>query len=187
MAPEIVLMLWYYTGLFDSIICTGQFEDTSSLKEGHEMITKLTKRDVCAGIGAQLLIDDSLENALLCTSPSPDSSTVKPSAATAPSDPASPFPSFSLSNASTTTSSSAPTPTLLFGQFEWNKRQSFSTDNRPEAAFDARLAAEGPEFWKKDDVDIEAKAKEGLPLWRVRDWAEAVRWIGKAKKEGRLI
>ncbi|KZP32280.1 hypothetical protein FIBSPDRAFT_1036915 [Athelia psychrophila] len=150
-----------FPGLFDSIICTGQFEDASALKEGHELITKLTKQDVCLSIGAKLLIDDSLENALHCASHS--------------------------------SAAGPPTPVLLFGAYEWNKRQSFSTDNRDDRAFAARLVTEGPEFWKKDDVDIDAIRKgdgkgEGgeVPLWRVRNWAETVRWIGKAREEGRL-
>lgn len=32
-------------GLFDSVICTGQFEDMLA-KPGHELVTKLTKQEV---------------------------------------------------------------------------------------------------------------------------------------------
>ncbi|KAG6866031.1 hypothetical protein C0991_009440 [Blastosporella zonata] len=54
----------HYPGLFDSIICTGQFKDAH--KTGHEVVTKLSKAQVCADLGAVLLIDDSVENALQC-------------------------------------------------------------------------------------------------------------------------
>ena len=37
---------YYITGLFDSVICTGQFEDTDSTRPGHELVTKLTKQQV---------------------------------------------------------------------------------------------------------------------------------------------
>jgi hypothetical protein len=103
---------------------------------------------VCLDLGAKLLIDDSLENALLCASHNP------------------------------------PTPVLLFGDYEWNKRQSFSTDHRDEMTFSRRLEAEGPEFWKNDDLKV--VYPEGAPLWRVRDWGEAVRWIEKARSDGRM-
>ncbi|KAG6844335.1 hypothetical protein H0H87_007693 [Tephrocybe sp. NHM501043] len=54
----------HFPGLFDSIICTGQFKDAH--KTGHEVVTKLSKAQVCADLGAVLLIDDSAENALQC-------------------------------------------------------------------------------------------------------------------------
>jgi len=136
-----------FPDLFDSVICTGQFEDAAG-KSGHELVTKLTKQEVCLDLGAKLLIDDSLENALLCASHNP------------------------------------PTPVLLFGDYEWNKRQSFSTDNRDDMTFSRRLEAEGPEFWKNDDLKV--VYPEGAPLWRVRDWGETVRWIEKARKNGKL-
>jgi len=135
-----------YTDLFDGIICTGQFEDVIG-KPGRELVTKLTKHQVCLDLGAQLLIDDSLENALLC-------------------------------------GHHPPIPVLLFGDYEWNKRQSFSTDHRDDMTFSRRLEAEGPEFWKTDDLkDV---YPDGARLWRVRDWGEAVRWVEKAREEGRL-
>ncbi|KAF9455020.1 hypothetical protein P691DRAFT_654605 [Macrolepiota fuliginosa MF-IS2] len=54
----------HFPGLFDSIICTGQFKDAH--KTGHEVVTKLSKSQVCEDIGAKLLIDDSAENGLQC-------------------------------------------------------------------------------------------------------------------------
>jgi hypothetical protein len=50
--------------------------------------------------------------------------------------------------------------------------------------FSRRLETEGPEFWKNDDSKVDCP--EGAPLWRVRDWGEAVRWIKKARKDGRI-
>lgn len=50
--------------LFDSIICTGQFKDVH--KGGHEVVTKLSKAQVCADMEVKLLIDDSAENAIQC-------------------------------------------------------------------------------------------------------------------------
>ena len=35
----------HFPGLFDSVICTGQFEDLAG-KSGHELVTKLTKQEV---------------------------------------------------------------------------------------------------------------------------------------------
>ncbi|KAF9015478.1 hypothetical protein BDQ17DRAFT_1341135 [Cyathus striatus] len=52
----------HFPGIFDSIICTGQFKDAH--KTGHEVVTKLSKAQVCVDLGAILLIDDSAENAL---------------------------------------------------------------------------------------------------------------------------
>ncbi|KIM85455.1 hypothetical protein PILCRDRAFT_817479 [Piloderma croceum F 1598] len=135
----------HFPGLFDSVICTGQFEDVNS---GHELVTKLTKQEVCLSLGAKLLIDDSLENALLCASHTP------------------------------------PTPVLLFGDYEWNKRQSLSTDHRNDMTFARRLETEGPEFWKNDDQKV--VYPEGAPLWRVRDWGETIRWIEKAREQGKI-
>jgi len=137
----------HFPGLFDSIICTGQFEDMT-VQSGHELVTKLTKQEVCMDLGAKLLIDDSLENALLCSSYNP------------------------------------PTPVLLFGDYEWNKRQSFSTDYRDDMTFSRRLETEGAEFWKKDDLKV--VYPEGAPLWRVRDWGETIRWIERARADGRI-
>jgi hypothetical protein len=70
------------------MICTGQFKDAH--KTGHEIVTKLNKsqvrtywaptggfterrhnKQVCADLGAKLLIDDSAENALDCATEKP--------------------------------------------------------------------------------------------------------------------
>lgn len=107
--------LWFCTGVFDSIVCTGQFKDAAK-SEGatHEVVTKLSKAQVCADLGAILLIDDSAENALqVCTA-------------------------------------DEPTPVLLFGNYEWNKRICSAKDASDGISFDIRLAAcGGKEFWKE--------------------------------------
>lgn len=77
-----------------------------------------------------------------------------------------------------------PTPVLLFGDYEWNKRQSLSTDHRNDMTFARRLETEGPEFWKNDDRKV--VYPEGAPLWRVRDWGETIRWIEKAREQGKI-
>lgn len=103
---------------------------------------------VCLDLGAKLLIDDSLENALACASHKP------------------------------------PVPVLLFGDYEWNKRQSFPSDNKDDTMYSRRLENEGPEFWKKDDEKV--VYPQGAPLWRVKHWGETIRWIEQARKESKI-
>ncbi|KAF9073877.1 hypothetical protein BDP27DRAFT_1390893 [Rhodocollybia butyracea] len=132
----------WFPGLFDNIICTGQFKDMS--KNGFGVVTKLSKAQVCADLKALVLIDDSSENALQVSTSS--------SAAT------------------------PPTPVLLFGQYEWNKRLSTRADAVDTMVFDTRLQIEGgKEFWK--DEKLEDHIPEGAPLHRVKDWPEVVRWV----------
>ncbi|PFH54767.1 hypothetical protein AMATHDRAFT_169464 [Amanita thiersii Skay4041] len=59
----------YFPGIFDSIVCTGQFKDAH--KTGHQVVTRLNKAQICADLKARLLIDDSAENALDCASATP--------------------------------------------------------------------------------------------------------------------
>lgn len=73
---------------------------------------------------------------------------------------------------------------LLFGDYEWNKRQSFASDYCDEMTFAHRLKKEGDEFWKKDDDKV--AYPEGAPLRRVKDWGEVVRWVMQARKDGTL-
>ncbi|KAK0456416.1 hypothetical protein EV421DRAFT_1752347 [Armillaria borealis] len=73
-APDTADQSWiwvnkHFPGVFDRIICTGQFKDAH--KAGHEVITKLSKAQVCADLNAQILIDDSSENALQCATAIP--------------------------------------------------------------------------------------------------------------------
>ncbi|KAJ2919327.1 hypothetical protein MD484_g1118, partial [Candolleomyces efflorescens] len=134
----------HFPGCFESIICTGQFTDAH--KKGHEVVTKLSKAQVCDDLKAVLLIDDSAENAVQCVT------------------------------------AERPVQTLLFGDYEWNKRLSGPGDARDEMAYDVRLEREGGRrFWEEESVPI----PEGAPLHRVRDWGEAIRWIRARKDEGK--
>ncbi|KAF7310567.1 Protein kinase domain-containing protein [Mycena chlorophos] len=54
----------HFPGIFDSLLCTGQFKDMH--KHPSELMTNLTKSQVCTKLGAQVLIDDSSENAIQC-------------------------------------------------------------------------------------------------------------------------
>jgi hypothetical protein len=70
----------------------------------------------------------------------------------------------------------------LFGDYEWNKRISSPEDNRDEMCFKAREKREGQGFWKDENLAV----PEGAPLYRVKDWGEAVRWVENAKKAGKM-
>ncbi|KAJ8703052.1 hypothetical protein PTI98_001708 [Pleurotus ostreatus] len=59
----------HFPGIFDTLICTNQFKDAD--KVGHEIVTKLSKGQVCNDLGACLLIDDSSENAIQCSTHDP--------------------------------------------------------------------------------------------------------------------
>ncbi|KAJ3864141.1 hypothetical protein EV359DRAFT_64264 [Lentinula novae-zelandiae] len=129
----------------------GQFKDAT--KDGHEIVTKLSKAQVCADLKARLLIDDSSENALQVSTSS--------SAAT------------------------PPTPVLLFGHYEWNKRLSLHSDAVDTMAFETRLQIEGGrEFWKYER--FEDHIPEGAPLHRVRDWEEVVQFVKSARAVNEL-
>ncbi|KAI0651534.1 hypothetical protein C8Q79DRAFT_1004822 [Trametes meyenii] len=58
-----------FPGLFETMICTGQSQET--LADEHELVTKLSKADVCRKLKAKFLIDDSAENATKCVTSSP--------------------------------------------------------------------------------------------------------------------
>jgi hypothetical protein len=88
----------------------------------------------------------------------------------------------SAENAVSCAAAAKPVPTLLFGDYEWNKRMCTPADATEDMTYDIRLKKEGNEFWKKETVPI----PEGKPLWRIRDWSEAVRWIKGRKEEGKL-
>ncbi|KAI0706061.1 hypothetical protein BC835DRAFT_1311935 [Cytidiella melzeri] len=54
----------HYPNIFDDMICTGQSQET--LGDANQFVTKLSKADICAKLGAKFLVDDSLENSLKC-------------------------------------------------------------------------------------------------------------------------
>ncbi|KAJ7283358.1 hypothetical protein C8J57DRAFT_1292269 [Mycena rebaudengoi] len=137
----------YFPGVFAHIVFTGQFKDAHKLQYD-KILTNVAKSQVCADLKAQVLIDDSAENAMKCST------------------------------------ASSPTRVLLFGDYEWNKRISGAGDGADEMCFDRRLAAAGgKEFWKDETLIV----PDGVPLFRVKDWSETVRWIRTARMEGRIL
>jgi hypothetical protein len=121
----------WFPGCFDSMICTGQFASAGKVAldgvgamngahKGHEIATELSKAEVCIDIGATLLIDDSLENALAC---------------------ANYIPLDGVAN---------PPPVLLFGSYEWNKRLSLISHERDDMVYEARFRREGGKFLDED-------------------------------------
>ncbi|KAG1864636.1 hypothetical protein DFJ58DRAFT_904855 [Suillus subalutaceus] len=79
----------WFPGCFHSMICTGQFANAgkratdgidalTSARKDHEVATQLSKAEVCIDIGAKLLIDDSMENALACAYHIPLDGVTKP-------------------------------------------------------------------------------------------------------------
>lgn len=80
----------------------------------------------------------------------------------------------SAENAMQCITASPAVPVLLFGEYEWNKRLSSATDTREEMSYELRLAAcGGQKFWESERFETPA----GAPLWRVKDWADAVGFV----------
>lgn len=89
----------------------------------------------------------------------------------------------SAENAIQCATADKPTPVLLFGDYEWNKRISRSDDPNNKLTFEARsLQEDGREFWKDESLDIPL----GAPLWRAMDWSEAIRWVKERISKGKL-
>ncbi len=92
---------------------------------------------ICHRIGAKLLIDDSVENALACASATP------------------------------------PVTVLLFGDYQWNKRESKVDAPEDHLGYEDRLKAEGgQEWWLEDNVD----GNQPSNVTRARGWQEVVSW-----------
>jgi hypothetical protein len=152
----------WFPGCFDNMICTGQFAnagksalDAVAGSEAHEIATKLSKAEVCIDIGAKLLIDDSLENALACANYIPLDGVL-----------------------------AEPPPVLLFGSYEWNKRPSSASDEHDGMAYDNRFQREGGTFLDEDvkrgDEALDL-ANTRHSVRRVNDWTEVVRHVTKMK------
>ncbi|PCH33341.1 hypothetical protein WOLCODRAFT_135069 [Wolfiporia cocos MD-104 SS10] len=124
----------HYSGIFEQIICTGMSQET--LADDKAMLTKLSKADVCKKLGAKLMIDDSIENALKCARAEP------------------------------------PIPILLFGDYQWNKREVNYAHIDEEMSYDERCKKEGGNGFLERDITP-------LPdnLVRVNDWKETVNWV----------
>ncbi|KAG1754986.1 uncharacterized protein EDB91DRAFT_264516 [Suillus paluster] len=159
----------WFPGCFDSMICTGQFANVgkpatdgvgamTSARMGREIATQLSKAEVCIDIGAKLLIDDSLENALACAHHIPLDGATKPP------------------------------PVLLFGSYEWNKRLSLASDECNDMVYEVRFQRDGGKFLEEDVKLGDEALKEAntmLSVRRVKDWSEVVRYVTEVKG-GRL-
>lgn len=171
--------------VFESVVCTGLGKDAVDWT-GNEIPTKLTKPEV----RGHLLPSHSYltrSRGKVCRS-------LK---ALALIDDA-------LENALACATSDPPTPVLLFGANEWNKRVSRVSSVAPsgsgaeaherstvregdaagiditQMSFAERLRYEnGREFWHDDARAAESRVPEGAPVTRVRDWDEVVRWFVK--------
>jgi len=147
----------HFPGLFQEIICTGQFaaqQRPDGVPEQTNVITKkLTKAEVCIRIGAKLLIDDSLENALACAE------YVSPNGDDVPS-------------------------VLLFGDYQWNKRLSLPEDERDDMTYARRVELRnGDTSFLEEDARrgekalVGANEKRGSFVRRVKDWKEVVKCV----------
>lgn len=153
----------HFPGCFQEIICTGQFavqqrpDGVPGADLGNVIPKKLTKAEICIRIGAKLLIDDSLENAVACAkyiSPSGDG---------------------------------AGPPVLLFGDYQWNRRLSFPEDEHDDMAYARRveLGNGDTSFLVEDARQGEealvalAQANPERPnfVQRVKDWKEVVKYV----------
>jgi hypothetical protein len=150
----------HFPGCFQDIICTGQFafqqrlDDIPHVDQGNVIPKKLTKADVCIRIGAKLLIDDSLENAVACAEHiSPSGGGVVP-------------------------------PVLLFGDYQWNKRLSLPEDERDDMAYARRveLGNGDTNFLVEDarqgeEALARANGKRRNFVQRVKDWSAVVSYV----------
>jgi len=89
----------------------------------------------------------------------------------------------SLENALKCVNATPPVQVLLFGDREWNKRESKYENVKKELSFAERLEKEGGrEFWKDEVV----KLPEDISLTRVKGWEEVVAWVEAQRKNGKL-
>lgn len=157
----------WFPGCFHSMICTGQFANAekrttdgidtlTSARKDHEVVTRLSKAEVCIDIGAKLLIDDSMENALACAYHIPLDGVTKPP------------------------------PVILFGSYEWNKRLSLASDECNDMVYEVRLQREGAKFLEEDvkrgDEALE-QANTHHSVRRAGDWSEVVQYVMELKDD----
>lgn len=150
----------HFPGCFEEIICTGQFalqqrvDGLPGIDQGNVAPKKLTKAEVCIRVGAKILIDDSLENALACAEyVSPSGDGVAP-------------------------------PVLLFGDYQWNKRLSLPEDELDDMAYQRRVELENgsTDFLVEDarlGEEALTRANENCPnfVQRVKDWEAVVSYV----------
>ena len=147
----------HFPGCFDEIICTGQFafqqrlDDVPGADQGNVVPKKVTKAEVCVRIGAKLLIDDSLENAVACATYVSSSG------------------------------DGGPPPVLLFGDYQWNKRLSLPEDERDDMTYARRVElGNGDTGFLVEDIQrgeealARANEKRRDFVRRVKGWKEVV-------------
>jgi hypothetical protein len=133
------------------VICTGQFKE--ALGRGHEIVTKLSKAEV----NIEHTFDMPFSFLQVCQDLHAQF-----------------LIDDSIENALSCATAKPAIRTLLFGDYEWNQRMSGPWDHKDEMSFEIRLEMEGGrEFWKEEKTEIPA----GVPVWRVKDWAEVLRWV----------
>ncbi|EIW86468.1 hypothetical protein CONPUDRAFT_86438 [Coniophora puteana RWD-64-598 SS2] len=158
----------HFPGLFHSLICTGQFANSGPKQANGSVFTatKLSKADVCIDLGAKVLIDDSIENALSCARHKP------------------------MQESSQNTL--GPPTVLLFGAYQWNSRiSSQSTDEREDMAYDSRVERTGgTSFLDEDQAAAQLELDDvnfgKTRICRVKDWSAVVKWIRAESDAGRL-
>lgn len=150
----------HFPGCFEEIICTGQFalqqrlDGVPGADQDNVVPKKLTKAEVCIRIGAKLLIDDSLENAMTCAEyVSPNGDGVAP-------------------------------PVLLFGDYQWNKRLSLPEDEHDDVTYERRveLGNGSTDFLVEDarqgeEALARANEKRRNSVQRVKDWKAVVSYV----------
>ncbi|TFK57584.1 hypothetical protein OE88DRAFT_1618715 [Heliocybe sulcata] len=137
----------HFPGIFESVICIGQFEETIE-DEGHEIVTKLTKAEVCRSLPAILMIDDSLDNAL-----SPH--THKPI-------PVLLFGTYPWNLRSSPVSGDQ-------DQLSFDQRSALEVTEGREWWHDEDVDL--------DQENRQREREGGGQIWRVRNWEEAVAWV----------
>ncbi|KAF9229611.1 hypothetical protein BS17DRAFT_771681 [Gyrodon lividus] len=146
----------HFDGCFEKIICTGQFatqQRADGAKEA-QVLKKLSKAEVCISIGAKLLIDDSMENAVACA--------------------------YHVSS----DGEGDPPSVVLFGDYQWNKRLSLQEDERDDMTYTRRveLSNEDISFLEEDvrrgdEALAQANKKRVGLVKRLKDWEEVVKYV----------
>lgn len=163
----------HFGDVFECIICTGQFANAQKAvldgtykdlvaNKGHAVATKLSKAQICVDIGARLLIDDSVENAVACVQHVVESS-----------------------------GTVTPPHVLLFGSYEWNKRLSRRSEERDDMMYARRMEVEGDnQFLERDVIHCKEELRKAnsnkIRVKRVQNWNEVIAHVEAERAAGRL-
>lgn len=81
-----------------------------------------------------------------------------------------------MENALACSKADPPISVLLFGDYQWNKRESRLENPQDHLGYNERLEFEhGREWWKEETVDLPTN------VTRVKDWKEVVSLIERNK------